>query len=339
MRRASFVQRSLPALVVLAIGAAGPALAQTQQAPPPAQHEHGTPVMSKAEIEAFAKLEVAISTARDTLQARLAMTRNKKDETQKALRDTLVAQVAAILGRAGVTDAEYRKKTYYVSTDMDARKIYDSTMAKLTGAPLPGQLQVAAQIKVPAGEVGVHLGHIVNGFKDTPNGQGLMATAMAEANVAATHALLGARNPNSLDALKLHAGHVINALDPTLMPMGPGLGYGLKKAATGVAMHVDLAAKAAGASQNVITHANHVATSAKNTVTRADSAIAVAQRIQAATSAADAAALMTQLVSLTAELRAGADTNNDGKVTWQEGGLQVAQDHITLMLAGEGMTP
>ena len=41
------------------------------------------------------------------------------------------------------------------------------------------------------------------------------ATAMAEARVAVQHAGLAARNPANLDAMKLHAGHVINAVDPT----------------------------------------------------------------------------------------------------------------------------
>src|SRR5439155_16114125 len=133
-----------------------------------------------------------------------------------------------------------------------------------------------------------------------------------------------ARDPSNLNAMKTHAGHVINAVDPTIVAAGPGLGYGVKKAAMGVAAHIDLAAKAQGASQNVITHANHIATSAKNTVQRADQVVALAKQIQAATSAADAAALVSQLVSLTAQLTAGVDSNGDGRITWQEGegGLQ-----------------
>jgi hypothetical protein len=165
--------------------------------------------------------------------------------------------------------------------------------------------------------------------------------ALAEAKTAAQHAALAARNPTSLDAMKLHAGHIINAIDPTIVTTGPGLGYGLKKAALGIVTHIELAAKAPGASQNVVMHASHVATSARNTVVRADQVLALAKQVQASTSAADAALLINQLVSLTSQLTAGADANGDGKIGWQEneGGLQQAQEHVTLMLAGEGIKP
>ena len=139
--------------------------------------------------------------------------------------------------------------------------------------------------------------------------------------------------------MKTHAGHVINALDPTVVTAGPGLGYGLKKAATGIAMHIDLAAKAAGASPNVVTHAKHIATSANNVVTRADQLLAIAKQVQAATDAPAAAALVSQMISLSQQLMAGVDTNGDGQITWEEGGLQQAQEHVNLMLAGEHLTP
>ena len=298
--------------------------------------------MSKDEIAAFAKLQVAINQARDSIQAQLAQARNKKPEAQQQLRDRLHTQVEDILHHAGVSDEEFRRKTYVVSTDSTARTAFDAVIAQLTGVPTPGQVQAAAPaVKVPAGEVGTHIGHVVNGFRDTPNGQGLLPVALAEAKIAAQHAAIAARNPGNLDAMKLHAGHVINAVDPSVVSTGPGLGYGVKKAALGVATHIELAAKAPGASQNVIMHATHVATSARNTVQRADSIVALAKQVQAATSADEAAKLVSQLVSLTTQLTAGFDANGDGRVTWQqgEGGLQQAQEHVNLMLAGEGLKP
>jgi hypothetical protein len=87
----------------------------------------------------------------------------------------------------------------------------------------------------------------------------------------------------------------------------------------------------------VITHANHVATAARSAVDRADQIIALAQKVQASTSAAEAAALISQMVPLSDQLIKGVDANADGKITWEkgEGGLQQAQEHVTLMLAGE----
>jgi hypothetical protein len=325
--------------VIVAVAAA-PIAAQQ----PAATQAGSSAKLSRADIEALAKVEVAIGTARDTTQARLAMTRNKKDESQAALRDSLTMQIAGILQKAGLTQAEYRHRTFVVATDGDARKIFDSTVARITGAPLPGQIEkvaAAPQLKVPGGAVGIHIGHVVNSFNDTPNNQPLLAVAVAEARTAAQHAALAMRQPTNLEYMKTHAGHVLNALDPSRMPMGPGLGYGVRRAATGVMTHIDLAAKAGGASQNVITHAGHVSISAKNTVARADEAISLAEQIRAATSADAAAKLVEQLVSVTSQLIPGADKNSDGRVTPTdgEGGLQACEDHVKLLLAGEGLPP
>ena len=297
--------------------------------------------MGRDDIAAFAKVHAAIALARDSIQAQLAQSRNKKPETQQALRDKLRAEVEEILHHNGMTEEEYHRKTYIVSSDTVARKIFDSTMVKLTGAPTPGQVPATASGRgntpVPAGPVGTHIGHVINGFGDTPNGMGLLPTAMAEAKTAAQHAALAARDPANLNSMKTHAGHVINAVDPTIVAMGPGLGYGVKKAALGVATHIELAAKVPGASQNVITHSTHIATSARNTVQRADQVVALAKQIQAATTAAEAAALVSQLVSLTEQLTLGVDANGDGRIGWQEGegGLQQAEQHVMLMLTGE----
>ena len=80
-------------------------------------------------------------------------------------------------------------------------------------------------------------------------------------------------------------------------------------------------------------HANHVATSARNTVQRADAIVSLAKRIQAATAASDASTLVSQLVSLTNELMLGKDADADGKVTWKEGegGLQQCDEHARLI--------
>ena len=298
-----------------------------------AQTPAGAPAgLARDEIAQLARVQVAITTAHDSINARLAKPGNKKDKVQTQLQDTLRAQVDEILHHGGLTEAEFRRRTYIVSTDTAARRVYDSIVVVVTGAPLPGQLARGPQLPVPPGPVGLHIGHVVNGFGDTPGLQGLLPTAMGEARIAAQHATLAAAQQTNLQYMKTHAGHVIHALDPKLIAAGPGLGYGLKRAATQVAMHIELAASAEGASPAVMAHSKHVATAARNTAARAEQLLALAQKVQAATSAAEAAALVSQMVSLADQLIAGADANGDGRITVDEGGLQVADEHVRLML-------
>jgi len=70
-------------------------------------------------------------------------------------------------------------------------------------------------------------------------------------------------------------------------------------------------------------------------VERAGAALAIAQKIQAATTPAEAAALVSQLTSAVEQLIAGVDLNGDGRISWDqgEGGLQQADEHVKLMLA------
>jgi hypothetical protein len=323
-------------VAVTMLGMAVPAAAQVQAATPAANPAP----MGKDELTALAKVRVAISIAQDSIDAQLAQARNKTLAAQQGLRDKFRGQVEEIFHHSGMTEADYNRKTFLVSSDTTTRRTFDTIVAQLTGVPTPGQIVSANKtVPVPTGPVGVHIGHVVNGFGDTPMGMALMTVATTEARTAAQHATLAARNTADLNYMKTHAGHVLNALDPTIVPAGPGLGYGLKKAATGVAMHIDLAAKAPGASPNVVTHAKHIATSANNVVARCDQLIAIAKQIQAATDAPAAAALVSQMISLSQQLMAGVDTNGDGQITWDEGGLQQAQEHINMMLTGEHLTP
>ena len=197
----------------------------------------------------------------------------------------------------------------------------------------------AAPAAPPANPAHTHIGHVMTGWKDTPNMTGFLPAAAADAKVAATHAGFAAKSPDNLDAMKLHAGHVINALDPTVVAKGPGSGYGVKKAAAGALQHVGLAAKSEGASAAVKTHATHVSASLEDVGKWTDEAIATAQKIQAATSAAEAAPLVTELVAQTNAIVNGMDANKDGSIGWQtgEGGLAQAQVHMGLMMKAEGM--
>lgn len=340
MRRV-FPKTGLSLSLIIAVAAA-PQLLGAQAVP---QGDARPAGLTRADVPTFAKVDVEIGKVRDSIQAQLAQAKNKKDAAQAALRAEMHTKVEAILKENGLTDAQWEQKTMAVSTNVALRAAFDSAVAKITGQPLPTynmssvpSQSAAPAIKLPPGAVGVHIGHVIQAFGDTPKGQGLLPTAVAEAKIAAQHAEIAAKNPTNLDAMKLHAGHVINALDPSLEKMGPGLGYGVKKATQGVITHIQLAAKAPGASNNVITHAGHVATSAGNVLQWCDEAISLAQKIQASTSATDAVALVNQLVSVTHQIYSGVDANGDGRITWDkgEGGLQQAEEHMQMMIKGEG---
>jgi hypothetical protein len=199
---------------------------------------------------------------------------------------------------------------------------------------------LAAVLAQPANPVHAHIGHVMTAFNDTPKGQGLLQTAEAEAQIIAQHAALAARSTADLDAMKLHARHVMHAIDPTLTEnKGPGLGYGLKKAVAAATYHIETAAKESDASQNVKTHAAHVVASTTNTTRRADELIDLAQRLRNASTASDASALVGQLNAVAAALIPGVDANKDGRVGWEsgEGGLQQAHMHMALMKKGENL--
>src|SRR5262245_24431085 len=185
----------------------------------------------------------------------------------------------------------------------------------------------------------VHIGHVMTGWRDTPSQVGLLPAAIADAKTAAAHAKLATSASDNLDQMKSHAGHVLNALDPSLQPKGPGSGYGVKKGAAGALQHAGFAAKANGASADVKTHAEHVMGSLSNVTQWTDQEVAVAQKIQSSTTPAEAAPLTMELATLTSQINDGVDANKDGQIGWQagEGGLQQAQMHMVLMMKAEGM--
>jgi hypothetical protein len=183
-----------------------------------------------------------------------------------------------------------------------------------------------------ANMVQTHMGHVMDSFNGTPMNMGLLPTAMAEARTAAQHAGLAAKS-TTLAMMQTHAGHVINAIDPSIVAQGPGLGYGLKKAATGVATHADLAGKAPEANAGVKMHAMHVNTAATNAAAMGDEVVAIAQKIRASTSLEEAQKLAAEMQTKAEEITSGFDADKNGTITWNkpEGGLMQAQQHMGLM--------
>lgn len=215
--------------------------------------------------------------------------------------------------------------------------IKDTKPGDLSGEGIAGAWKIAA-VGIAPNLVKIHLAHVATAFEETPNRQSLLATAVAEAKIAAQHAALAARAGNNLEAMKLHAGHVIHAIDPNLEPTGPGLGFGVRRAAAGVVEHVQLASNVTSATNDVLTVAFRVLASANNTVKRADEIVSVAGRVRTAATAAEAASDVTRLSVLVQQLMTGVDVNKDGHVGWQssEGGLEQVQAQVQLMIKSAG---
>ena len=286
------------------------------------------PAVSQAQLGAYAGAYVAIGKLRDRFQAELAEAQNKKPEAQQQLRAQLRQEVANVLQQHSLTQEQFDRITWIISTDAAARRSFD----RLIGVPPPAADSAAAD-STGAAAANPHLGHVLTGFAETPGGQGLLAVALAEAGVVAQHAALAARDTSDLDAMRLHAGHVLHAIEAAEGVDGPGSGYGLRKAAVGVATHIDLAARAADVPESITTHAVHVATAARNTVARADEIAALAKQVRAATSAMEAAPLVRDLNEIATTLLPGEDANGDGRIGWEhgEGGLAHVEQHLELM--------
>ena len=170
--------------------------------------------------------------------------------------------------------------------------------------------------------VHAHIGHVMTAWRDTPGAVGLLTVAVSDARVAAAHALLTSKSTENLADMKLHAGHVLHALEPTLEAKGPASGYGTKKAAAGALQHVGFAAGVEGASPTVKGHATVVSAKLNDTMATIDQAIAAAQKVRAATSVGDASAASGELLALTTQI-------GDG--------LQQAQQEMRMMMKAEGL--
>ena len=186
-----------------------------------------------------------------------------------------------------------------------------------------------------------HIHHVAVTFRGTPENQGLLPTAVAEAEIALRHAELAAGDPTDLDAMQRHTRHVLHALDPSAVEdEGPGLGYGAIHAAERTAHYVGLARASEGATASVETHGEHIETSARNAVAAGTAAEELAGEILEAEDARVAAELLEELVERLGAMVNGIDADGDGAIGWQEGegGLAQATRHMELLRRAEGLT-
>ncbi len=249
---------------------------------------------------------------------------------------TCGASHAAIAGPAKMSDREcafqcLKALAKFVLVD-DAGKVIPIANQDFAGLPLrfarpvrlTGQMTeqgiVVSRIEPPL--VHAHIGHVMTAWRDTPGTVGFLTVAVSDARVAAAHALLTSKSTDNLADMKLHAGHVLHALEPTLEAKGPASDYGTKKAVAGALQHVGFAAGVESASPSVKGHATVVSAKLNDTMATIERAIAAAQKVRAATSVGDASAVSGELLALTTQI-------GDG--------LQQAQQEMRMMMKAEGL--
>jgi hypothetical protein len=222
---------------------------------------------------------------------------------------------------AGYVLVDDKQQVIPIATqDLGGLPLYAGRLVRVTGELKNGAIVATKVEAIPAH---LHLGHVMTNWRDTPSNVGFLIAAISDARVAATHAELAAKSRDQLDEMKLHAGHVLHALDPTVEAKGPGSGYGVRKAATGAAQHLELAAGADGTSANIKMHAMHVSASLNDVLQWTGQAITVAEKIRAAKSVSDAVTFVDELSRLTNQI--------------SESGLQQAKTEMTLMMREEGL--
>lgn len=187
--------------------------------------------------------------------------------------------------------------------------------------------------------VQTHIGHVMTGFGGTPDGGGLLPTAMAEAETGREYVQRGLQDTSNLEWMQSQAEGVIHAVDPSRIEEGPGLGFGVKAAAQGIVQHIELAASSDGASENVQTHATHVSAAASAVAARAEELVALAEEVLDASDYSTAEGLVTRMRRLADQLVEGEDVDENGEISFDEGegGLMHVQRHMELMTAGEDM--
>ena len=150
---------------------------------------------------------------------------------------------------------------------------------------------------------------------DTPAKQGLLYTAMVDAEVASQYAgrALAAEEPT---LVRSALGEVLYAIDPEAAPdweaksIGivrgwAGTGYGLRRAAAGMADEIRAAAAAGDASAALADYGPPAARCADNALERADRLILLSREAGAAT-ALETRSLLQEIQDLATELNQGA---------------------------------
>ncbi len=187
----------------------------------------------------------------------------------------------------------------------------------------------------------IHLGHITEGFSDTPYGMGLLKTAMLEGEIAAAWVRVAGVDTLSLSRMQQAMTNVLHAIDPEGVPVGTGLGYGFRRAAEAVGVHAELALMSVpdSVAPALAFHGPFMTRAAQAAQAKADDAVALALQVQAAQDVSSALRLIDRLAETVRVMMYGEDTDRDGRIgqTEAEIGLAQASYHLSLVYRVNGV--
>src|SRR5712691_500420 len=129
-----------------------------------------------------------------------------------------VAECIKALAKYVLVD-QNNKVTLIANQDLPGLPFYAGRLVRLTAEMKGDGLAVS---KIEAIPPHLHIGHVMMNWRDTPGNVGFLTAAIVDARTAGIHAKLAATAPDNLDQMKLHAGHVLHALDPSIETKGPG---------------------------------------------------------------------------------------------------------------------
>ena len=187
----------------------------------------------------------------------------------------------------------------------------------------------------------IHLGHITEGFADTPYGMGLLKTAMLEGEIAAAWVRVAGVDTLSLSRMQQAMANVLHAIDPEGVPVGTGLGYGFRRATEAVGVHAELALMSDhdSVAPALAFHGPFMTRAAQAAQSKADDVIALSLQVQAAQNVSSALRLIDRLAETVRVMMYGEDTDRDGRIgqTEAEIGLAQAAYHLSLVYRVNGV--
>lgn len=173
----------------------------------------------------------------------------------------------------------------------------------------------------------VHIGHVLDGWPDTPNQEGLFVTAEHAADAAVKAAQGAAASQGNLSRTKRDVYDVIVDTNPTLHDDEEVSGkklYGVKNALAEAVHHMMFASESPDVSANIRNSAPKFEADAQPVLARCDLITALGNEILISKTPEEANALSRELLKLVLANRNGDDSDGDGTIgsTPEEYGLK-----------------